>query len=91
MLVAIRCVGGNQVGDIADREYFPRRGIEDHAGVHATVGAGDHHGARVLPMFRQVLKQGLSRRPATGEEPAIPFDHLVHRIRPLKTAVIRCS
>ena len=45
---------GHQVSDIADREYFARCGIEDHVGIHLTVGAGDHHGAWVRPVLRLV-------------------------------------
>ncbi len=50
MKAAAFVIGRHQGGDVAHGEQFAGRGIEDHCGIGAAVGAGDDHGRRFLPV-----------------------------------------
>ncbi len=65
---AVRRIGRNEVGDVADDEQFARLGVEDHLRRYPRVAAADHHHLRRLPAFRQFAVARLLGRQALGRE-----------------------
>ena len=53
MVVAVRFIGGHQVGNVSDDEQLARIGLGEDGWIHPAVGAGDHHDFGFLSFLHQ--------------------------------------
>ena len=69
--LAVRFIGRNQIGDVADDEQLARLGVEDQGRIGAAVGTGDDQGVRLLALFGQGFVLGVRLGPVFGAEAAV--------------------
>jgi hypothetical protein len=55
MMVAIRIIGGDQIGDITVNEKLTRIRAKNGGDMNSAVTAGNHHCTRVLPILGKVF------------------------------------
>src|SRR6185503_2465477 len=70
-------VRGSERGDVAGDEHFARPGVEDLGRVASTVGAGEDHHLRALPLRELSPALALSFPTLFAESP-VSFDQLLH-------------
>src|SRR3546814_17435917 len=74
------CSSDLEIGDVAHHEHFARSAVEDHGGVDAAVGTGDHHHLGRLALVGENVETGALGGIGALAEPAVAGDKIIDAI-----------